>query len=116
MKLRSKNIAKSVVILVIFVLGVVCFLHGSNSRPVAAKMGGAEVYQAQCASCHGGDGKANTVKGKRKRATDLTKSKISTAQGIKVITNGRELMPAFGNTLSESEISEVMSYIRGFRQ
>ncbi|MEP6902988.1 MAG: cytochrome c [Actinomycetota bacterium] len=91
-------------------------MPGSNNSLVFAKSGGAAVYQQHCAECHGADGKANTAKGKRKGATDLTKSAISTIRGIKVISNGRELMPGFKDTLPEAEISAVMDYIRGFRK
>ena len=114
--MRKKNIAKSVVCLVAIALGVSFFLHGSGSREVVAKGGGSDIYSQHCNDCHGADGRANTPKGKRKGATDLTKSKITTAQGIKVITNGRELMPSFKDTLSDAEIREVFAYIRGFRK
>ena len=114
--MRSKNIAKSVLTLVVIVFGLTFFLQSANNRRVGAKSGGAETYQQHCATCHGGDGKANTARGKRKGATDLTKSAISTAQGIRVITNGRELMPGFKDTLSEAEIKDVMAFIRGFRR
>jgi cytochrome c6 len=114
--LRSRIILKSVITLVLIALGIVFLLPGSGSRQVSAKSSGADTYQQQCATCHGGDGKANTARGKRKGATDLTKSNISTAQGIKVISNGREQMPAFKGTLSEADIRDVMAYIRGFRK
>jgi len=114
--LKSKIIVKSVITLFTAAFGLTFFLQGSNSFLVGAKGSGADIYQQNCITCHGGDGKANTPKGKRKGATDLTKSTISTAQGIKVITNGRENMPSFKDTLSPAEISEVMAYIRGFRK
>ncbi len=82
---------------------------------ISAKSSGADIYQQHCATCHGADGKANTARGKRKGATDLTKSNISTAQGIRIITNGRELMPGFKDTLSDTGIKDVMNFIRGFR-
>ncbi|HVE60020.1 MAG TPA: cytochrome c [Pyrinomonadaceae bacterium] len=83
---------------------------------MSAKAGGADTYREHCATCHGSDGKANTARGKRKGATDLTKSTISNAAGIRVISNGRELMPDFKDILSQTEISDVMAYIRGFRK
>ena len=102
--------------LIVIAFGLTFFLHGSHNRPVSAKSGGADIYRQHCATCHGTDGKANTPRGKRKGATDLTKSRISTAQGIQVITNGRELMPSFKNDLAEAEIRDVMAFIRGFRR
>jgi cytochrome c6 len=114
--LRSKNIVKSVITLIVIVFGLTFFLKSSENRRVSAKSGGADTYQQHCATCHGADGKANTARGRRKGATDLTKSTISTAQGIRVITNGREQMPSFKGTLSETDIKEVMTFVRGFRR
>ena len=113
--MKSKNVFKSVFILITVVSGLAFFLQNSQSNLVSAKISGAALYQQNCASCHGADGKAKTPKGIRKGATDLTKSTIITSRGIKVITNGRENMPGFKANLTEAEISEVMEYIRGFR-
>jgi mono/diheme cytochrome c family protein len=96
--------------------GLIFFLHAFNDRPASAKTGGADTYAQHCATCHGADGKADTPRGRRKNAPDLTKSTIGTAQGIRVITNGREEMPAFKKTLSDAEIRDVMAYVRGFRK
>jgi mono/diheme cytochrome c family protein len=115
-KLRSKIISKSVFTLIVIAFGLTFLIQNSNHHAVSAKSGGADIYRQNCITCHGADGKANTPKGKRKGATDLTKSTIGTAQGIKVITNGRELMPSFSDTLSDAEIREVMAFIRGFRK
>lgn len=80
----------------------------------------AEVYAKNCAKCHGADGRAQTAKGKQTNATDFTNAKwqnsISDAKGIKVITNGHELMPAFKETLSADEIRSVMAFIRNFKK
>jgi|SRR5215203_2821915 len=102
----------------LFVIGFgLAFLTQSSAKySVSAKSSGADIYGQHCATCHGNDGKADTVRGKRKGATDLTKSTIGTAQGIRVITNGRELMPSFKDDLSDAEIREVMNFIRGFRK
>ncbi len=113
--MRSKNIVKSLFILIAIVFGLTLLMLNSKSNLVSAKSGGAALYQQNCATCHAADGRAKTPKGIRKGATDLTKSTISTARGIKVITNGRENMPGFKADLTEAEISEVMDYIRGFR-
>lgn len=114
--MRSKNITKSILILIAVLSCFAGFFQSFRVNSVSAKAGGADIYRQHCATCHGGDGKANTARGKRKGATDLTKSTIGNPAGIRVITNGRELMPDFKDTLSQTEISEVMAYIRGFRK
>ncbi len=113
--MNLKNITKTVLVLMTAGFGLMFLMQSSKSHSVSAS-GGAETYRQHCATCHGGDGKANTARGKRKGATDLTRSTISTAQGIKIITNGRDSMPSFGDTLSAAQIKEVMAFIRGFRK
>jgi cytochrome c6 len=115
-KMKLKNIVKSVITLISAIFGLMLVMQSSPGNAVSAKSDGSAIYQQHCASCHGGDGKANTAKGKRKGATDLTKSAISTVRGIKVIANGREQMPAFKGSLTDDEISNVMEFVRGFRR
>lgn len=90
-------------------------------RPAAAGSSGvadgASVYTANCASCHGSDGRAKTSKGKRSGATDLTSNwNADEARAIRIITNGKGEMPSFKNKLSKEEIAAVFGYIKGFRQ
>ncbi len=77
---------------------------------------GGSDYVTQCARCHGGDGRGQTAKGRQTRAGDLTKSRVSDAKGIRMITNGSGEMPAFKNSMNADQIRGVMSYIRGFRR
>lgn len=77
---------------------------------------GASDYTAQCARCHGGDGRGQTPKGKKTRAGDLTKSAVSDSKGIRMITNGSGEMPAYKDTMSAEQIRQVMGYIRSFRR
>lgn len=73
-------------------------------------------YAAQCARCHGNDGRGQTAKGRQTHAGDLTKSTVSDAKGIRMITNGSGEMPAFKNSMSPEQIKAVMSYVHGFRR
>lgn len=77
---------------------------------------GREIFQQYCSNCHGDDGKANTPRGRRKGAKDLTKSKVSVRMAIKIITYGRGEMPAFRKRLSNSDIRSVNAYIRSLRK
>ena len=113
--MRLKIIAELGLILTAFIFGWLWLMPDHGNRTVSAKSGGEDIYRQHCATCHGADGRAKTARGKRKGATDLTKSTISTANGIKVITNGRERMPEFKDILAAAEIQQVMAYIRGFR-
>jgi mono/diheme cytochrome c family protein len=73
-------------------------------------------YAQYCARCHGGDGRAQTAKGKQTGATDLTKSRIGDAAGVRIIANGKELMPGYKGNLSADEMKALMGYVRGFRR
>ena len=124
MKFTFLTTAKTFAVLITVVFGMLILTVNSKSNLVRAEesseatflAGGSDIYNQSCASCHGADGKAQTARGKRKGATDLTKSAISNAKGIKVISSGRGSMPGFKDGLSPDEINSVMAYIRGFRK
>jgi cytochrome c6 len=79
---------------------------------VGAFSGPAEIYTANCAKCHGADGRAKTAKGKRAGATDLTSDwNRDEARGIRIITNGKGEMPSFKGKLSPAEIRSVFNYV-----
>ena len=81
----------------------------------AAAAGPAEIYAAHCAKCHGADGRAQTAKGKRAGATDLTSDwNRDPARGVRIITNGKGQMPSFKSTLSAADIKSVFSYVSRF--
>jgi len=84
--------------------------NNSNTR------GAAELYSKHCASCHGRDGRAKTLKAKLNHARDLTDSvwqdRTSDERLFNAIMNGKRKMPAFSKKLSEQEIDDLVSYIR----
>lgn len=107
-------------IILISVLSALAFLvinskHGAVSVVEARRGGGAEIYAAQCARCHGNDGKGQTPKGKQTGAKDFTDPKWQAleARGIRAITNGKGKMPAFKDSLSAEDTRAVWEYIRG---
>lgn len=102
---------------------VLCVIFAANSPDkhiigtvVSAKADASANYAKYCSRCHGADGQAQTAKGKQTRATNLVKSRIGDAAGIKIIKGGKELMPGFKDNMSPEEIQQLMNYIRGFRQ
>ena len=73
------------------------------------------LYVQNCASCHGSNGKAQTAKGRKLEADDLTSADskgISSAKRIRVITSGRGKMPAFGRRLTAAQISSIAGYVQ----
>lgn len=75
-----------------------------------------ELWKANCAKCHGDDGKAQTDEGKMKGARDLSKAQwqktISDDRMIRSITKGRDKMPAFGAALTPEQIKELVKEVR----
>lgn len=95
-----------------------------KSAPVAAKMPPetkgidvGQLYLNRCATCHGKDGRARTIKGGLRGARDLTDQvwQDSTTQtriaDIISVGKGRR-MPAFARKISADEIEALAGYVR----
>jgi quinoprotein glucose dehydrogenase len=90
----------------------------SNEMPWIAKMNevqahvkatsGAEVYQQNCAACHGEDRLGGPQKSYP--ALDSLASRLSREQVKTVVHQGRNFMPAFPN-LTEQEMNGLLSYL-----
>lgn len=120
-KKHLRTMVKNVVLSIGTFLALLFLVSYFAIRPAAAGSSavadGASVYTANCAGCHGSDGRAKTSKGKRSGATDLTSNwNADEARAIRIITNGKGEMPSFKNKLSKEEIAAVFGYIKGFRQ
>jgi len=80
----------------------------------------AELYVKHCASCHGKDGQAKTLKAKLKNARDLAdpvwQERTSDERLFNSIMNGKRKMPSFSKKLSEQEIEALVSYVRGLKR
>jgi mono/diheme cytochrome c family protein len=76
---------------------------------VAEDAGGAEIYAAECARCHGSElqGGVGPSLGPGSDAAARSDEFL-----ITTITRGRSPMPAFGEALSEEQILRVVRYIR----
>ena len=89
---------------------------------------GAEIYEVNCASCHGPEGKGD---GPAAESLDPKPSDLSDAHLMEDMSDGalfwrvsdggmmepfNSLMPAWKGTLSEDEIWQVTTYIREFAE
>ena len=83
----------------------------------AKQRSGAAVYSQMCSRCHGADGRGNTPKGRAVGASDLTSNDWipDTARDTRIVTRGKEGMPAFKGKLKPAEIDAVVAYIRRFK-
>ena len=78
---------------------------------------GEAVFKGKCALCHGADGSGNTPLGKQLQAANLGSKevqKLSVVEMRKQVHDGRANMPAFGDQLSDAEITQVIQYVRQF--
>ncbi len=75
----------------------------------------ASVYRANCARCHGNDGRSNTKEGRRTEADDLTDESVKNMDSAKmsrIIRNGKGEMPG-NKKLSSAQISALVRYVKG---
>ena len=82
-----------------------------------------ELFNRNCARCHGADGRSDTPQGHLFKAPDFTDpewwKKNSTTTSIRTlraaVARGKAGMPAFGKKLTRSEINLLVDRIRSFR-
>jgi mono/diheme cytochrome c family protein len=77
-------------------------------------------FESRCATCHGKDGRAKTLKAKFNKARDLTdaawQSEASDERIYNSIANGRgKKMPAFAKKLSRAEMDALVVHVRSLK-
>ena len=78
---------------------------GEKSSSAVAKVDGAKIYKTNCTLCHGDNGKLGLNNSK-----DLTVSKLTMAERVDIITNGKNTMVGFSALLDKDEIKAVAEY------
>jgi len=81
-------------------------------------------WGANCAACHGKDGKGLTMMGRKLGIKDLTDAKVQgsftdadATKAIKegVTDNGTQKMKAFGDKLSDDDIKALVAHVRSLK-
>lgn len=73
---------------------------------------GREAYKANCANCHGADGKGNTALGAPNLSDRVWLYGSSVANISETISKGRQnQMPAFGELLGEGKVHVLSAYV-----
>jgi mono/diheme cytochrome c family protein len=102
----------------------ITWLTGLACCRLAAAADVTENWNANCAACHGKDGKGRTLMGRKLDIKDLTDAKVQAsfddAQATKAIKegvteNGKETMKAFGDKFSDDEIKALVAKVRSFK-
>lgn len=91
----------------------------------AAAADAKENWTKNCVQCHGANGTADTPMGKKLQAKNLTdpsvQSGFTDAQAAKSIKegvkqNGKTTMKAFGDKLSDDEVTALVAYVRTLKK
>ena len=83
-----------------------------SSKNNAPKVAGEELFEMNCAICHGLDGTAN-VSG----AKDLSISQFSDSEIMKIIKNGKNGMPPVAEVAtSKQKMQKIVEYVKGLRK
>jgi mono/diheme cytochrome c family protein len=75
----------------------------------------AATYKARCAGCHGADGKGTTGPGKALGVHDFSSDEVTKMRDtdlITIVTAGKNKMPAYGKSLKDTEIKDLVAYVR----
>jgi mono/diheme cytochrome c family protein len=84
-----------------------------------------EVFEKNCAKCHGEDGKGKTKMGEKLGVKDYTDAKeqdkmkdadMTKAMKERVTKDEKKVMKAFGDTLSDDDIKGLVKYVRAFKK
>ena len=89
-------------------LGAVC----------VAQSGGEATFQAKCQMCHGVKGVADGPVAKNlkiKPASDPEMKKLTAAQMIDDVKNGKGRMPSFKDKLTDAQIKDAVTYFRSLK-
>lgn len=89
--------------------GVVPMQAGTSKSP------GNPIFKENCILCHGEDGTGKTPPGLALGAHDLTSREVRKKTDVELaqtISQGRNKMPSFANKLDDTQIHELILYIR----
>ena len=104
-----------------FRMGLVILLAGgliAVCSSSAAAQDAAATYKTKCLMCHGADGKGSPT-GLKMGAHDFTSADVqkeTDAQLTDVITKGKNKMPPYAGKLKDSEIKDLVPYIRSLKK
>lgn len=102
----------------------VVLLFGGALCWSAAAQDATQLWDMNCAACHGKDGKGNTMMGKRLHIKDLTDPKVqdalTDAEAIKdikdgVTQEGRPVMKGFDGKLNDAQIKDLVAHVRSLK-
>lgn len=104
------------------IIGCAYAVHSAYSAGGAflTDTGAKDLFDKECATCHGKDGQAKTFKAKFNHARNLTdkawQTDVTDERLSNSIHNGKGKMPAFGKKLSDAQINSLLEYVRSLKK
>jgi cytochrome c6 len=81
---------------------------------------GPDLFATKCAACHGKDGSGNTTMGKNLKIRDLSSADVqkqSDKELKDIVTKGKPpKMPAYGGKLNDTQINDLVKFIRSLKK
>ena len=107
---------KRLQILIIFITIILFFLNSCTPKPTKkvpiAFESGQKHFHKVCASCHGADGMGKQTKAPGLIGPEYLPENFSDEEMYQQIIEGSDKMPSQRNKASDSEIKEIIRYIR----
>ena len=85
--------------------------NNTSQKTSEVKSPGQSLFETNCTTCHGSDGKSGVL-----GAKDLSVSAMTKEQMIEIITNGKNTMTPFGNVMTREEIGSVADYVQTLKK
>jgi mono/diheme cytochrome c family protein len=110
--------SKRVLVCMAVVLSALALVVWTSPLSAADADAGGAIFKKRCVVCHGATGAGEGPMGKMLRPPppDLSDANRMSHESdehlTKIITEGKNKMPAYGDKLSASEIQDVLAYIR----
>jgi mono/diheme cytochrome c family protein len=108
------------IVTALIVIAAAASFFGNAARANSPAGDAAGTYNSKCAKCHGRDGRSKTTRGRLTHSRDLTSGEwqndVSDERIYNSISNGKGKMPAFKKSLTDSQIDELVNYVRRLRK
>jgi outer membrane protein assembly factor BamB len=109
MRTWTKWVGAGALALGLAVAGGACSDEGGDGEASAPTAEGQQIYASMCATCHRADGSG----GQGPALGDgVVAAKLTEAETLAVVSNGRNAMPAFEDRLTADELDAVVAYVR----
>jgi mono/diheme cytochrome c family protein len=105
----------NIILIILLTFVTACSPQPTKEVPQEFKKG-QEYFHRVCSNCHGSDAMGGTTKAPRLIDTDFIEKTFSDDEIRETILKGTDKMPSQKNNVKESEISEIIKYLRHSQQ